>query len=417
LSYLEVPLPSEPFTVPYLPVGTTFSEAEISAITRVLYSGQKLSCGPERDAFERDFAAYVGAPHALSLTNCTVALEFATYLLHLRPGDEVIAATQTYQANVTPLLTLPVKVRFCDVDENTLNICPAAFDALVSDRTRALFLVHHGGTPADMDPIMKIAEARGISVIEDCAHALGAQYRGRALGSIGDFGCWSFQSYKNISTLGEGGMLTLRDEGHAQVVARIRAIEPDADFVAGAGQDLGGLPQPQDDVERHAKNAYLDRCVEIRHPGTNSTLCEPAAAVGRIQLQRLDGLVARRREIATRLDEGLAKIAGIRIQERTEGMQSAHHLYTCFLDPATGIDRDAFARLLVARGIEVQLRYFPVHLLPEWRRLGHGLGECPTAEQIWFHEQINLPIYPQLADWQIEFMIEQMASVMRDLGG
>lgn len=410
-------MPSEPFVVPYLPVGTIFSEDEISAITRVLLSGQKLSCGTERDAFEREFAAYVGVPNALSLTNCTVALEFATYMLHLRPGDEIIAATQTYQANVTPLLTLPVKVRFCDVDDNTLNISPAAFESLVSDRTRALFLVHYGGTPVDMDPIMKIAQARGISVIEDCAHALGAKYRGRGLGGIGDFGCWSFQSYKNISTLGEGGMLTLKDESYAQVAARIRAIEPDADFVPGVEQELGGLPHPEDDVERHAKNAYLDRCVEVRHPGTNSTLCEPAAAVGRVQLQRLDELVARRRAIAARLDDGLGKIAGLRVQQRTEGVQSAHHLYTCFLDPATGIDRDTFSRKLVARGIEVQLRYFPVHLLPEWRRLGHGLGECPVAERIWFHEQINLPIYPQLADWQIEFMIEQVASVMLELGG
>lgn len=407
---------ADAFTVPYLPVGSTFEDAEIEAVTRVLSSGEKLSCGPERDAFESEFAEYVGVPYALSLTNCTVALECATYLLRLCSGDEVIAAAQTYQANVTPLLTLPVIVRFCDVDPNTLNVSPDVFKSLITDRTRALFLVHYGGTPADMGPIMEVAAAHGIAVVEDCAHALGAVYHGQVPGSIGDFGCWSFQSSKNISTLGEGGMLTLKDPAWAHVASRIRAIEPDADFTARANSSFGGRPAPRDDVDRHEKNAYVEDCVELRHPGTNSTLCEPAAAVGRVQLRRLAQLVARRRRIADRLDAGLSEISGIRTQARAEGVASAHHLYTCFLDPATGIDRDALARRLFARGIQVQLRYFPVHLLPEWRRLGHGLGECPTAERIWFQEHLNLPIYPQLADWQVDFMVEQLATAMRELG-
>lgn len=408
---------SEEFIVPYLPVGSTFGEAETEAITRVLRSGRTLSCGPEREAFEREFAEHVGAPRALSLANCTVALEFATYLLSLQEGDEVIAATQTYQANVTPLLNLPVTVRFCDIDPNTLNISPAALESLVTERTRALFLVHHGGMPADMEPIMKIAAARGIAVVEDCAHALGARYHERVPGGIGDFGCWSFQSYKNISTLGEGGMLTLKDAAAARVAERIRAIEPDADFVARPSGTLAGLAAPGDGVERHEKNAYTEDCVAIHHPGTNSTLCEPAAAVGRVQLRRLNELVARRRDIATRLDAGLSGIDGIRVQRRVPGVESAHHLYTCFLDPATGIGRDALLQRLLARGIQVQLRYFPVHLLPEWRLRGHGPGECPVAERIWFHEQINLPIYPQLADWQADYMVEQVADAVRELGG
>jgi perosamine synthetase len=410
-------LTNDAFTVPYLPVGSTFDGGEIDAVTRVLRSGQKLSCGQEREAFEREFAEYVGVPHALSLTNCTIALEFATYLLGLREGDEVIAATQTYQANVTPLLTLPVTVRFCDIDPETLNISPTMFESLVTERTRALFLVHHGGLPADMDAIMKIATAHGITVVEDCAHALGARYRGRVLGSIGDFGCWSFQSYKNISTLGEGGMLTLKDPMAAGVVERIRAIEPDADFVVRPASTLVGLALPDDDVERHAKNAYTEDCVAIRHSGTNSTLSEPAAAVGRVQLGRLDKFVARRRDIAARLDDGLSAINGIRTIRRIPGVESAHHLYSCFLEPSTGIDRDALLSRLVKRGIQVQLRYFPVHLLPEWRVRGHSRGECPVAERVWFHEQVNLPIYPQLSDGQVDYMIEQVAAAVRELGG
>ncbi|GAA5089285.1 DegT/DnrJ/EryC1/StrS family aminotransferase [Nocardia iowensis] len=403
------------YFVPYLPTGSTFGQDEIDAVARVLRSGAKLSCGPERDAFEAEFAAYTGARHALSLTNATIALEFATYLLGLQPGDEVIAATQTYQANVTPLLGLPVVVRFCDIDPDTMNISPEAFAALVTERTRAVYLVHHGGNPADLDPIRAIADRHGIAVVEDCAHALGAWYHGRSPGTIGDLGCWSFQSYKNISTLGEGGMLTVSDDRWAEVAGRIRAIEPDADFVPRADPQLGEYRAPADDLERHAKNAYREDCVALRHPGTNSSLCEPAAAVGRVQLAQLDKLVARRREIAEMLDRGLAAVDGIRTQRRVPGIDSAHHLYTCFLDPETGIERDQLIRRLDAAGIQIQLRYFPVHLLPEWRRLGHGVGECPTAERVWFREQINLPIYPQLTDSQVHFMVETMANTLREL--
>lgn len=405
---------SNRYRVPYLPAGSTFGQEEIDAVARVLQSGGKLSCGPERDAFEAEFAAYTGATYVMSLTNCTVALEMATYLLNLQPGDEVIAATQTYQANVTPLLNLPVTVKFCDIDPDTLNVSPESFADLVTDRTRALYLVHHGGIPADMAPIMEIANQRGVWVVEDCAHALGAQYHGQTPGTLGHIGCWSFQSYKNMSTLGEGGAVTLADPTWADVVRRIRAIEPDADFQPQSPSPFFGYATPTDSIERHAKNAYIEDCVALRHPGTNSTLAEPAAAVGRVQLARLDAFVTRRREIADHLDKGLAGIPGIRVQPRRPGVDSAHHLYTFFLDPATAIDRDAFIARLDADGIQVQLRYFPIHLLPEWRRLGHGIGECPVAERVWFREQVNLPIYPQLENWQIDFMVETVHAAMQE---
>ena len=407
-------MPSDRYHVPYLPVGSTFGHEEVDAVARILRAGEDLSCGPERDAFEAEFAAHTGAAYALSLANCTIALEMATYLLNLQPGDEVVAATQTYQANVTPLLGVPVTVRFCDIDPDTLNVSPQAFAGLVTERTRALYLVHHGGVPADMDPIMDVANRHGIRVVEDCAHALGARYHGRVPGTLGHLGCWSFQSYMNLSTLGEGGALTLADPAWADLVNRIRAIEPDADFQPRHTSPFPNHATPADAVERHAKNAYVEDCAALRHPGTNSTLPEPAAAVGRVQLRRLDAFVARRGQIADRLDRGLKGISGIRVQPRRAGVDSAHHLYTCFLDPATGVDRDAFVARLDARGVQIQLRYFPVHLLPEWRRLGHGVGECPVAERVWFREQVNLPIYPQLEDWQIDFMVETVRDVMRE---
>jgi dTDP-4-amino-4,6-dideoxygalactose transaminase len=201
---------------------------------------------------------------------------------------------------------------------------------------------------------------------------------------------------------------------HGRTSRRIRAIEPDADFHPRPHRRLHGYSAPDDDIERHAKNAYDEDCARLRHPGTNSTLSEPAAAVGRVQLQRLNEFLRRRRQIAKALDKGLSEIPGIRAQVEPPNVQSARHLYTCFLDPDTGIDRDELIRRLDQRGIQIQLRYFPLHLLPEWRQRGHDLGECPVAERIWFHEQINLPIYPQLEDWQVDFMIDTMARAMRE---
>jgi len=403
------------YRVPYRPVGSLLGEEEVQAVRDVLTSGETLSCGRERAEFEREFAEHLGVPHAVSLTNCTVGLELATYLAALTPGDEVIAATQTYQATLTPLLGTDVQVRFCDIDPDTLNIAPASVAELLSPRTRAIYLVHHGGVSADMETITSLARQADAIVVEDCAHALGGTHRGRPIGTMGDLACFSFQSYKNISTLGEGGMITTRHTATAATLRRIIAIEPDADFSPRAVTALGGHADPDDEVDRHAKNAFTHDCSALRHPGTNSTLAEPAAAVGRVQMRKLDELVTKRRRIAATLDTAVAELGPLRVQRRDPNGESAHHLYTCFVESNSGIDRDELARRIDRAGVQIQLRYFPVHLLPEWRARGHGLGECPIAEHVWFHEQLNLPIYPQMNDQQLDYMIDVVQRCVREL--
>ena len=403
------------YRVPYRPVGSLLGEDEIAAVRSVLTSGETLSCGRERSEFEREFAEHIGVPHAVSVTNCTVGLELATYLAALQPGDEVIATTQTYQATLTPLLGTPVRVRFCDIDPDTLNAASASIAELLTPRTKAIYLVHHGGVSADMEAITAIARQVGALVVEDCAHALGGTHRGRPIGAMGDFACFSFQSYKNISTLGEGGMITTPHGAAAATLRRIIAIEPDADFSLRSVASLGNHADPADNVDRHAKNAYTHDCSAVRHPGTNSTLAEPAAAVGRVQMRKLDEMVAMRRRIADALDASIAELGALRVQRRDPHGESAHHLYTCFVERNSGIDRDELARRIDAAGVQIQLRYFPVHLLPEWRAQGHTLGECPVAERIWFHEQLNLPIYPQMDDNQLDYMIDTVQRCVREL--
>ncbi|WP_445398914.1 DegT/DnrJ/EryC1/StrS aminotransferase family protein [Streptomyces sp. LE64] len=381
-------------------------------LAQLVNSGDNLSGGRCREEFERSFGEYLGVPHALSVTSGTVALEIAIRLLDLRAGDEVIATPQTYKASVQPLLNYPVKVRFCDVEPGSLNLDPQHFESLITSRTRAVILVHYGGLPCDMDAVTAIARRHGITVIEDCAHALGSEYRGRKPGALADIGCFSFHSSKNITTLGEGGMITLFDGALAERVDRIRSNEADAVYheqVRPIAERTSAHPWMM-----HPGLAFTHGCGTIRYGGTNATLAEPNAAVGTVQLLRMDELVGRRAEIARTYTEVLTQFPGVRMQRGTEGVRNAHHLYTFFVDPASGIMRDRLVSRLDALGVQMQLRYFPLHLLSEWRAMGHDLGECPVAERMWFEQQVNLPCHPGMTDRQVDRLASAVDAVLRE---
>jgi dTDP-4-amino-4,6-dideoxygalactose transaminase len=403
-----------PYRVPQHGQGSGCDERDIAAVVGVLRSDAHLSDGRQVAAFEREFAAYTGAGDAVAVTSCTMALELVTRVLDLRPGDEVIATPLTFQATTAALLGLPVRVRFADVDQDTLCLDVAGVAALINPRTRAVYTTHYGGLCGGVRELAELTRRHGITLVEDCAHALGATVDGRAAGTWGDFGCWSFHSLKNISTLGQGGMITTRDQGRAERIRAIRAMNPDARFarrpepVSFGRYGTASQPRPV----THEKNAYTHECVQIRGAGLNANLSEPAAAVGRTQLARLDRLVARRELLAGLLDQGLADVPGLRVLPVPEGHRHARHLYTVLLDDPA-IDRDRLARRLESRGVEVVLRYFPLHLLPEWRARGSRFGDAPVTEQVWFERLVNLPISPQLGVGQVEYMVDAVREAAR----
>lgn len=404
------------FSVPYSSVGSVFGSEEVAAVAAVLESGGPLAGGPIRAKFESRLAEILGVPYAFTTPSCSSALEIATQLLDLRPGAEVIATPQTYQATLSSLLVrTDVIVRFCDVDPVTLNADPASVAALANDKTAAIFIVHYGGLMADVEAIATVARQYGALLVEDCAHAIGADRGGRAPGSVGDLGCFSFQGTKNISTLGQGGLLTCRDPDLAARVARVRDYEPDATFRPARGMPLHPWAAPTSGAFEHEKNAFTHECIDLRHGGHNGVMSEAAAAVGLVQLDRLDHLVSRRANIADAFDRGISQVEGMRVQSVSHVHRHAHHLYTCFITPGPGIDREGVATALRRRGVEVVLRYFPIHLLPEWRRLGHGPGECPVAERVWFTEQVNLPLYPSLTDDQVALVVESVRASVEEL--
>jgi perosamine synthetase len=400
--------PAESFRVPYSGRGSILDVEELEALREVVLSREPLASGAWRGEFEARLREWLGVPHALTVTSGTVALELAIHLLDLQPGDEVVVTPQTYHATIEPLLGhRGVRVRFCDVEPDSLNMDPHVLSRLLTDRTRAVILVHYGGWPADMDRIVELAHAHGAAVIEDCAHALGASLHGRRPGSLADIGCFSFQSSKNITTLGEGGLITMRRADWAHRVDRLRSNKIDGVFAPGEPAE----PPAALRWMRFAEAAYGVDCTAVRRAGTNATLSEAACAVGLVQLDRLAALSARRRQIAARLDQVVEGRPGFRAPRPDAGIEHAFHLYTCFA--ADRERRDLLIRELDRRGVELQLRYFPLHLLPEWRARGHGPGECPVAERLWFTEHVNLPCHPGLSDEQVDYLVDALDAAMR----
>jgi dTDP-4-amino-4,6-dideoxygalactose transaminase len=321
----------------------------------------------------------------------------------------------TYEATIWGLLDHGCAVTFCDIDPETLCLSARDLDRAVTERTKAIFVTHYGGVMADMDELRSISDRHGVALVEDCAHAIGATYRGRAAGSIGDFGCFSFQSLKHISTLGQGGLITVADDELAARLRTLRSGRPDAVFSPRKNPvpftesgDLGRIAG----ADTHEKNAYTHDCVAIRAGGLNAVLGEPAAAVGRAQLRKAADLLAERRRIADVLDKRLKEIPGVHVPSIPLDREHAHWLYAFLVAPGARLTRNELVSGLSEAGIEIILRFFPLHLLPEWRDRPGTRALCPMAERVWFQQLVNLPFYPGLTDDQIDYMVETIRKLM-----
>lgn len=398
------------YVVPWGKRGALPADTEAAVRAELLHESTPLPAGERRERFERSFAASVGSRHAVSVTSGTVALQLAVRMLGLTPGDEVIATPQTHQATVQPLFDYDVRVRFCDVDPTTLAVDPAVLESLITPRTKALLLVHYGGCPAEMDTVMALARRHGFLVLEDCAHALGTLYHGRSAGSLADIATFSLRNSRKDSALGKGGLITCDRDDWAERLHRLRAEDTDA-------RSAHLLPD-----RRAAPNAALWTPHTIplhrgrtRRPGGDATMPDMVAALGQAQLARLPAATVRRRTLAARLDEVLARYPFMTPQSAPAHSTHAYHLYTCFTSHQEL--RDRLVLSLDRRGVEIQLRYFPQHLLPQWRHRGHLRGECPVAERSWFEQHLNLPCHALLTPHQEDHLVEALDESLAELNG
>lgn len=366
-----------PIQVPFLDVRAAYLELrpEIdAAIHRTLASGWYL-LGGELEGFERAFAAYTGTTHGIGVANGLDALCLALRAMGVGRGDEVIVPANTFVATwlaVSYAGGTPVPV---EPAPGTFNMDPAAVRAAITGRTRAILPVHLYGHPADMDPILEIARAHGIRVLEDAAQAHGARYHGRPAGSLGDAAAWSFYPGKNLGALGDGGGVTTSDAAIADGVRLLRN--------------------------------YGSR-VKYRHEeqGVNSRLDELQAAVLSTKLAALDGWNARRRAIAARYAEGLAD-TGLQLPEVASWAEPVWHLYVVRVPE----DRDGFRERLRAHGVETVVHYpVPPHLQPAYRELRYAPGDFPETERI-HDEVLSLPIGPHLSESQVDHVIRAVRTL------
>lgn len=384
-------LPMREKMLPFAP--PDIREEEVTEVVETLRSGW-ITTGSKVRRFEQAFADYVGADHAVALSSCTAGLFLSLWAHGIKEGDEVITTPYTFAATANVAIHLGARPVFVDVDPDTFNLDPGRLGRAITPRTRAILPVHFAGQPCDLEPILDTARQRGVPVVEDAAHALGALYREKRIGSVGDVTCFSFHAVKNLTT-GEGGMITTSDAGLA---ARVRVAS------------LHGMDRSAWEREGTA-GAWR---YEIRFPGYKFNMSDLQAALGLPQLRRLDESQRRREEIACLYAKALGDLPGVTIPRLKIPGKHAWHIYPLLLDlEHLRIERDQFIEEMRARNISTNVHFTPVHLHRYYREtFGYKEGDFPVAEDL-FRREVTLPLYPRMTDGDVNDVIEAVKSVVR----
>ena len=373
--------------VPYAFFGSIYDDDEKNAAWEAMQQ-DTLTMGPQVAAFQKEFAAMCGTKHAFASSNCTTAMHICTQAFGIGPGDEVIVTPNTFIATSLVVLKEGARPVYADIDPRTFNIDPKEIESKITPRTKAIYVVHYGGQMCDMDPIMEIARKHNLFVLEDCAHTPGAEYKGRKAGSIGDVGCFSFHSLKNMTTCGEGGMITTNRDDLVDPIEKLRCmnLEPWKD------QTDYWVPSHFNIVDVNGKW------------GNNYRMNEIQAAVGRAQLRKLSMLNEKRREFGRRISERLKGIKGVTPVYEDPNCYHVYHLYTvCVEEEEIGASRDDFMRVLYREeGVQGILHYQPTYHFDGLKKLGYGDHLCPIHEKFFYHREFNIAMHPRLTDREIE---------------
>jgi dTDP-4-amino-4,6-dideoxygalactose transaminase len=370
----------------------SIGEEEIAEVVDTLRSDW-ITTGPKTKRFEQEFAAYVGAPAGLALNSCTAGLHTALATAGIGPGDEVITTPVTFASTVNVIEHVRARPVLADVEPDTLNIDPAAVEAAITPRTRAIIPVHFAGHPADMDPLRELARAHDLLLLEDAAHALPARYKGEMIGASDNPVAFSFYATKNLTTA-EGGMLT----GAPDLLDRARVMA-----LHGMSRDALGR------YRQGGKWHYDVLC-----PGFKYNMTDIQAALGMVQLRRLEGFQRRRREVVAAYDAAFAGEEALQTPTARPEVEHAWHLYVLRLRPeALRIGRDEFIEELTVRNIGTSVHFIPVHLHPYYRdAYGFAPEQYPVAYGN-FLRSVSLPLHPRLSDGDVADVIEAVLDVVR----
>jgi len=370
---------------PSIPYGRqTIEDDDVEAVVEALRA-PLITQGPRIEAFERALCAATGAGHAVAVSSGTAALHLAYAAAGLGPGDELVTSPNTFLATANAAVFLGARPLFADVEQRHHNLDPAAAEAAVTARTRALVAVDFAGHPADFAALREVADRRGLRLLADASHSLGARYRGRPVGTLADLTCLSFHPVKAITT-GEGGAVLTDDAALARVCRELRTHG----VVRGA-DGLGPDAPPW---------AY-----EMRRLGFNYRVTDLQCALGRSQLGKLDRFLRRRRVLARRYAERLRGLADVVVPHEAEDVESAWHLYVVLV-PAER--RRSVFEAMRADGIGVQVHYIPVYRQPYYARLLAVAPErFPHAER-YYARAISLPLYPGLTEQDQDRVVDSL---------
>jgi len=368
----------------------SIDDADVAAVVKSLTSGW-LTSGPNVAALETELAAYTGAKFVNAVNSCTAAMHLALRAWDIGPGDEVITTPYTFSATGTVIVHTGATPVFADIRERDANIDPEVIERAITPRTKAIIPVHFAGEPCDMDAITDIARRHGLKVLEDAAHAIGTRYKGTPIGVHGDAVAFSFYANKTMTT-GEGGALASDDEEFSN---RVRVLT------------LHGMTR--DAWKRY--DAGGNWRYDIVEFGQKDNLTDLAGALGRQQLNRLEGFIESRTRAAQRYFANLADEEHIILPHFGEDNRTAWHLFVIRIKDSSPVPRDEVIRQLAERGIQTSVHFIPLHYFTAYQKLGRWQkGDFPVAER--FHEgAISLPMYADLTDE----MVDEVSTALREI--
>ena len=369
------------------------TEAETNEVMETLRS-KWLAKGPRTIEFEKRFAEYLGAKHAVAVNSCTAALHVALLSQDIGPGDEVITTPMTFASTASTIIHTGATPVFADIDYRTGCIDPDEIEKKITPRTKAIVPVHYSGQVCDLDRIYDIADRHGLFVSEDAAHALWSRYKGRLIGNqLRGTASYSFYATKNLCT-GEGGMLVT-----------------DQDDIAERARILTSHGMSRNAWNRYAKGGSWR--YDIVEPGCKYSMFDLQAALGLRQLDRLEEMQTRRLEIAKRFQEVFTKVDALDMPEVPEYATHCWHLYVLRIRPELlTIDRDQFIVELNERNVGTSVHFIPVHFMSAYRnRYGYQEGDFPQAEKH-FDRIISLPLYPSMTDEEVQYVIDAVLDIV-----
>lgn len=378
----------------------SYTQQEIEAVVDAMRDAEPLTQGNYLKEFEKKFCDYLGAPHAFAVCNATAALEMAAQLCQFKEGDEVIIPSHTFTSSAYPFLKKGAKIVWADIDLKTRVITADTVKKRITDKTKAVVIVHLYGYTADMLGIMNVAKRYKIIVIEDAAQSLGSVLDGKKSGTFGDIGVFSFHSHKNITTLGEGGMLVVKDKDIASIIPMLR-------HNGHCGFDF----------ER--KDYWIPAMGNVDFPILNGEIMWPnnycigeiECALGIKLLERIDRINREKRQRALWFIDSLKDFPGFEFH-RVDTERHNYHLLAARI--TNGRRNDFIQKMAYAKGIKCVVQYYPLNHYPLYQKAGYGAADCPNAD-LFFDNMVSFPFHHWLGDAEMEYMLDSTQAVLKEL--